>query len=250
MNGDLDDSDDDDEPPMNQSVKGNAVTEKNKSLFDAAIGGQQSPISKPVPAVHSPLRSPQPPTYSQQSEIVQPQPRPAPGQRSAGAVLRVELPPPAMPIPRAPIPAFVQPPPSPVGSLNPHPLNAPSTPITPVFARPSFQEKRDVKFQDNAILRGNSEETLLARGTQKGEDFWRRFSIVAKEAPKQEKRCAVLEIPTFEAECFDSHWLKNHQGGYKRMNWCVWAISIALLAVIGGAVGIGPYTPISTLGKF
>jgi len=192
MNGDLDDSDDD-EPPMNQPVKGNAVAEKNKTLFDAAIGGQrQSPISKPAPAVHSPSRSPQPPTHLQQREIVQPQPRPAPGQRPAAAVLRVELPPPAMPIPRAPIPAFVQQPPSPVGSLNPHPLNAPSTPITPVFARPSFQEKRDVKFKDGVILRGDSEETLLARGTQKGEDFWRRFSFVAKEAPRQEKRCAFF----------------------------------------------------------
>lgn len=201
MNGSLDDdSDDDDEPPMNQPVKGNAVAEKNKSLFDAAIGGQQqSPISKPAAAVHSPLRSPQPPAYSQQREIAQPQPRPAPGQRPAATVLRVELPPPAMPIPRAPIPAFVQSPPSPVGSLNPHPLNAPSTPITPVFARPSFQENRDVKFQDKAILRGNSEETLLARGTQKGEDFWRRFSIVAKENPKAGKRWAVLEIATFDS---------------------------------------------------
>jgi len=198
MNGNLDDSDDD-EPTMRRPVKGNAAVEKNKALFDAATGGhQQSHISKPVPAVHSPLRIQQLPTHSQQREIVQPQPRLAPGQRPTAAVLRVELPPPAMPIPRAPIPAFIQPPPSPAGSLNPHPLNAPSTPITPVFARPSFQEKRDVKFKDDAILRGNSEETLLARGTQKGEDFWRRFSFVAKEAPRQQKRCASLEIATFD----------------------------------------------------
>jgi len=130
-----------------------------------------------------------------------------------------------MPIPRAPIPAFIQPPPSPAGTLNPHPLNAPSTPITPVFARPSFQGERDVKFKDGAILRGNSEETLIARGTQKGEQFWNRFSFVAKEAPKQEK----------------SHWLKSHQGGYRRMNCCVWIISIVLLSVIGGASGLGWY---------
>jgi len=42
--------------------------------------------------------------------------------------------------------------------MNPHPLNAPSTPIAPVFARPSFQEKRDVKFKDDVILRGDSGE--------------------------------------------------------------------------------------------
>jgi hypothetical protein len=203
MNGDLDDSDDEG-PPMDQPVKGNAVAEKNKALFDAATGGQQqSLISKPAPAAHAPSRSPlpssQPPMYSQQHEIAQPQPRPAPGQHPIAAALRVDVPSPAMPIPRAPIPAFMQAPPSPSGTLNPHPLNAPSTPITPVFARPSFQEKRDVKFNDDAILRGDSEETLLARGTQKGEDFWRRFSIVAKEAPKQDKRCAVSEIATFDS---------------------------------------------------
>jgi len=49
--------------------------------------------------------------------------------------------------------------------------------------------------------------------------------MVAKEAPKQEK----------------SSWLKSHQGGYKRMNCCVWTISIILLASIGGAIGIGWY---------
>lgn len=197
MNGSLDDSDED-EPYMKQPVKGNPVADKNKALFDAATGSQDIP--KPAPAVHSPLRVQQPPMPSQQREIAHPQPRPAPGQRPPAPVLRVELPQPAMPIPRAPIPAFIQPPPSPAaGSMIPHPLNAPSTPIAPVFARPSFQEKRDVKFKEDAILRGNSEETLLARGTQKGEDFWRRFSMVAKEAPKQEKRCADLEIATFES---------------------------------------------------
>ena len=191
MNGSLEDSDED-EPYIKQPVKGSVVAEKNKALFNAATGTRQ--ISKPTPAVHSPLRPLQPATPLQQRVIAQPQPHPAPGQRPAAPVLRVELPTPAMPIPRAPIPAFIQPPPSPAaGSMIPHPLNAPSTPIAPVFARPSFQEKRDVKFKEDAILRGNSEETLLARGTQKGEDFWRRFSMVAKEAPKQEKRCAALE---------------------------------------------------------
>ncbi len=197
MNGSLEDSDED-EPFMKQPVKGNVVAEKNKALFNAATGSRQ--ISKPAPALHSPLRPLQPPMPLQQREIAQPQPRPAPGRRPAAPVLRVELPTPAMPIPRAPIPAFIQPPASPAASsMIPHPLNAPSTPIAPVFARPSFQEKRDVKFKDDAILRGNSEETLLARGTQKGEDFWRRFSMVAKEAPKQERRCAALEIATFES---------------------------------------------------
>jgi hypothetical protein len=94
-----------------------------------------------------------------------------------------------MPIPRAPIPAFMpSPSPSPSPSLNPHPLNAPSTPITPIFARPSFQEERKVVFSDGAIMRGNSEETLLPRNTQKGEEFWRRFSYFAKEEPKAKTR--------------------------------------------------------------
>lgn len=62
------------------------------------------------------------------------------------------------------------------------PLPPPQTPITPIFARPR-KASNTVKFDEKGeILRGNSEETLLPRGTGgKGDEFWRRFSMVAKE---------------------------------------------------------------------
>ncbi|KAG8745319.1 hypothetical protein FRC10_008336 [Ceratobasidium sp. 414] len=65
--------------------------------------------------------------------------------------------------------------------LHPHPLQAPSTPITPVFAAPPRTVNFDEKNFNTPILRGNKEETLLARRGEKGDDFWRRFSMVAKQ---------------------------------------------------------------------
>lgn len=67
----------------------------------------------------------------------------------------------------------------------PHPLHPPMTPISPAFARPS---KRDVKFStQQPILRGEKEETLLPKRGQQGDDFWRRFSMVAKEESKGQR---------------------------------------------------------------
>lgn len=63
----------------------------------------------------------------------------------------------------------------------PHPLQPPITPITPVFARPnkvtSFQ-------QEQPIMRGKTEDTVLPSRGQKGDDFWRRFSMVIHEQEK------------------------------------------------------------------
>jgi hypothetical protein len=66
----------------------------------------------------------------------------------------------------------------------PHPLQPPMTPITPVFARPSKSPApSDVQFSE-AIIRGNSEDNLLPKRGERGDDFWRRFSMVAKEEKK------------------------------------------------------------------
>lgn len=68
----------------------------------------------------------------------------------------------------------------------PHPLQPPMTPISPIFARPSKSPApRDVKFSAQPILRGDKEETLLPKRGQRGDDFWRRFSMVAKEEKSQ-----------------------------------------------------------------
>ena len=180
MNGGLDDSDDEDHPPVRAPAKMNAPA-KSSNLNPAAAAPrsilQTQPLARPAPAAA-------PGTATRQGSYEQTQRTGV--QRPAAAQLRVDVPPPEMP--RAPMPAFMNSP-SPSPSLNPHPLNAPSTPITPVFARPSFQgSERKVDFAKDAIMRGNSEETLLPRNTPKGQEFWRRFSVVAKEDPKRKKR--------------------------------------------------------------
>lgn len=219
MAGDMDDSDDDDQPSARKTqgaspAKNNAPakssnlrpspSEKPRVSNDTQRGApyaQGQPVARPqVAATAGPPAanrqgSHDRPQYQQQPPMAHPVPRQTTGvQRPAAAALRVDVPQPAMPIPRAPIPAFMQSPsPSPSPSFIPHPLNAPSTPITPVFARPSFQgsvSDRKVEFavKEGSILRGNSEETLLPRNTPKGDEFWRRFSFIAKEEPKRKKR--------------------------------------------------------------
>jgi len=113
-------------------------------------------------------------------------------------------------------------------AMTPHPLQAPKTPISPVFARPALSavQRPGVKFSDDAILRGNSEETLLSRSTPKGADFWRRFSMVVKEE----------DHPTKAGH--RSSWLAKHETRASRMRGCVWVVSIALLLAIGGVAAL------------
>ena len=78
----------------------------------------------------------------------------------------------------------------------PHPLQPPMTPITAAFIRPAKAVGGvvNVSFADageegkatprKPIMRGNSEETLLPGRGEKGDDFWRRFSMVVKEETK------------------------------------------------------------------
>ena len=84
---------------------------------------------------------------------------------------------------RPPSPA---PPPQPISvPSTPHPLPPTMTPIQPVFARP---EKTAVKFNTEPIMRGDSEGTLIPRRGDKGDDFWRRFSMIAKEESSHKER--------------------------------------------------------------
>lgn len=92
------------------------------------------------------------------------------------------------------------PPPAPISvPSTPHPLQPPMTPIMPVFARPSMS--RDVQFADSRpILRSDKEETLLPKRGERGDDFWRRFSMVAKEEnskPQAQKlRYLIMAYPS------------------------------------------------------
>lgn len=238
MNGGLDDSDDEDAPPARAQPRANAPAKSSNlnpgsqrpNNGDAPRGILQTqPLARPAPAAapgaatrQGSYDRPQYPQNGQQQQGAGGSQRTG-VQRPAAAQLRVDVPPPGMP--RAPMPAFMHSP-SPSPSLNPHPLNAPSTPITPVFARPSFQEpERKVEFAKDAIMRGNSEETLLPRNTPKGEEFWRRFSVVAKEDPKRKK----------------SKWLSSTMGNSRSMTRWIWCISIFLLLAIGAGIGFGWY---------
>lgn len=71
---------------------------------------------------------------------------------------------------------------------SPHPLQAPLTPIQPAFARPRPPKNADVTFKDGNIMRSDKEASELAKRGEKGDDFWRRFSMVVKdEGTKREK---------------------------------------------------------------
>ena len=100
------------------------------------------------------------------------------------------------PQPRSPqYPMPVSPSPS-----TPHPLHPSVTPITPAFIRPSKspalqnEGAANVKFTEGKaiprkpIIRGDSEETLLPGRGEKGDDFWRRFSMVAKNGNERKER--------------------------------------------------------------
>ncbi|KAF8526119.1 hypothetical protein JB92DRAFT_3108487 [Gautieria morchelliformis] len=107
----------------------------------------------------------------------------------------------------------------------PQPLPPPQSPIMPVFARPR-KDNNMVKFEEKGeILRGNSEETLLPRGIGgKGDDFWRRFSMVAKEEAKSGSK--------------KSAWLRKTESGSTRLSTWVWIVGILFLLAIGGGIGV------------
>ncbi|KAI1794812.1 hypothetical protein LXA43DRAFT_994387 [Ganoderma leucocontextum] len=109
----------------------------------------------------------------------------------------------------------------------PHPLQPPMVPIAPIFARPSTATSRDVKFDTTPIMRGESEDTVLRPRGARGDDFWRRFSMVAKED---------LATPSGQKQ---SMWLRKTQNGTSRMSRWVWFIGMVLLIIIAGAIGLG-----------
>ncbi|KAG8214644.1 hypothetical protein J3R82DRAFT_9722 [Butyriboletus roseoflavus] len=125
--------------------------------------------------------------------------------------------------PRMPPPIYQTAVPKPSVPSMPHPLQPPMTPITPVFARPSKSPgPADVKFSEG-IMRGNSEDNLLPKRGERGDDFWRRFSMVAKEEKKP------------------SSWLTKTQNGTSRLSRWVWTIGMALFICAGIGIGLWYY---------
>jgi hypothetical protein len=228
MTGGMDDSDDEDDrrapaprskaSPI-QAPAPVARSEKQMPSPQQQRPPQGGPQGRP-PMQQGPPGAGGPPGYDQHPNTRQ-------ATRGPPTELRVQIPQP-QPI-HAPAPAFMAPPSPSPSMLTPHPLDHPTTPITPVFARPSMDTSREnVKFQE-PILRGNSEDRLIPRGGPQKDDFWRRFSMVAKDearkAPKEKQ----------------SNFLKDYEGGNKRKKRIVWFVAIVLLLCIGGAVGLGWY---------
>ena len=179
----------------------------------------QVPSSEPSATVQVPskVHDPLPPSLRSAPNHHVPQPiaAPRPGYAAPIAALnlaRVEpsaTPVGRMPNPNSPLPQMNNPYPQPRSQYpmpvspapsTPHPLHPSVTPITPAFIRPSKSPALrnegaiNVKFTEGQatprkpIMRGNSEETLLPGRGEKGDDFWRRFSMVAKEGSERKER--------------------------------------------------------------
>jgi hypothetical protein len=167
--------------------------------------------SEPVPAVPAiPLMAPKPGYAAQVSALELSRPMQAhspPNQRDHNPQMG-QIPGRGMPM-ATPYGAQMSPSPRlpfmpPTMPSTPHPLLPPPTPIQPAFARPP---KADIKFAEGpAIMRGKTEETLLPKRGEKGDDFWRRFSMVVKEETnnKYQKRFVSLASLVYFGFCFFS----------------------------------------------
>ncbi|KAF8727728.1 hypothetical protein AX14_007077 [Amanita brunnescens Koide BX004] len=100
--------------------------------------------------------------------------------------------------------------PSPSHPPSPHPLQPPITPIMPVFARPA--KPTGVTIDEKPQVTRTERAVLPSRG-EKGDDFWKRFSMVAKE-PSARK---------------ESNWLRQTRSGYSRLSRWIWCFGTMIL---------------------
>ncbi|KAF7329813.1 hypothetical protein MKEN_00244700 [Mycena kentingensis (nom. inval.)] len=265
MNGGMDadsDSDNDDDDMLRSRMASSPKAPISKqAALAAAIGASPKAAAFAAPERHE---TP-PPQYQQKRQQQQPEPAPARTPTSPPPGPQIAAPRPGY---AAPIAALNQmgnnvarpaptaapagrnnnpnglriavngnAPPSPLGTTpsptgSPHPLQAPVTPITPIFARPQRTATMDsagsVAFSETKglIMRGDGEETLIPRGRgEKGDQFWRRFSMVAKDP--QEKG--------------PSQWLKKNEGGARSHKRWIWIIGVILVVLAAGGIGLGVY---------
>ncbi|KIJ06074.1 hypothetical protein PAXINDRAFT_20714 [Paxillus involutus ATCC 200175] len=216
MSGTLDDDNDAQYPPQKH---GEAALMHPTAPQQA----QAIPLAAPRPGYPAPvanLKIPSPsPSASPEAQRLEP-----PQMGQVPQALRVTRPQADLGAPRMPPPIYQTATPRPSVPSTPHPLQPPMTPITPVFARPSKSPApSDVKFTSDVIMRGNSEDNLLPKRGEHGDDFWRRFSMVAKEEKKP------------------SSWLTKTQNGSSRLSRWVWFIGVVLFICIGVGSGVGWY---------
>lgn len=165
MNGGIDSDDEDDDGP-NRSPHSN----KHSALAAATNPQTQStiPLSSPRPGYPVPIAAL---NLSRPSPAVTPDAQIQIPQALQPHMAQV---PQALRTGRSPIPAPPASPrrfASPLVPSSPHPSDAPITPITPAFLRP-LKTPDTVKFEDaEPIIRGNSEDHLIPKRGEKGDDF-------------------------------------------------------------------------------
>lgn len=142
------------------------------------------PLAAPRPGYPAPVANLKLPSPSPSTSPNGQSPEP-PQMGQVPQTLRITRPQADAGAPRMPQPIYQTSSPRPSVPSSPHPLQPPMTPITPVFARPSKSPAPEVKYSETTgIIRGNSEDNLLPKRGERGDDFWRRFSMVAKEEKK------------------------------------------------------------------
>jgi len=176
------------------------------------------PLAAPRPGYPAPVANLKLPSLSPSTSPNGQSPEP-PQMGQVPQALRITRPQAEAGAPRMPQPIYQTASPRPSVPSAPHPLQPPITPITPVFVRPSKSPAPEVKYSE-AIIRGNSEDNLLPKRGERGDDFWRRFSMVAKEEKKP------------------SSWLIKTQGGNSRLSRWVWVIGMLLLIGVGAGIGL------------
>lgn len=233
----------------------------SQAQLDSSPRYPPTPNSQPVPNNVPPrtmARSPMPAPVPQHAPTSVARPMPAFMKPNSPA------PPPSSPggVPSSPAPPYPgMSPNSPMlAPMRPMEL-PPSTPITPLFAAPPTPDpsKGKVSFKDDMappIIRGGSEDTLLSRSPREkgygseghgsdesyastvgkgprpqrndGDDFWRRFSMVAHLAEDKKSTRS-------------SGWLAKTEARSKSYSRWVWVLGLFLLLCAGGGIGYGVY---------
>ena len=235
LNGDMDDDDDSDDEtlavhadPKVPYAKSDAIEKvplppPSAHFPTVQIVAPKPGYAAPVSALTDTLTSPDSETPSEHNSIPMPSPITAPPPiRQMPATLRAGpgnmglsvpsnrtgLPPPTVP-------------------STPHPLLPPSTPIVPAFARPPpTSQKPDVKFSDAAIMRGKNEEMLLPKRGEKGDDFWRRFSMVVKVEDSKRHQTRSVNLDFAKKMYFFIHLLaslRRSVPGSRKLNQAILA---------------------------
>lgn len=214
--------------------------------YDGTRGGHPAPANVAQTAPQQmpvPLVAPKPGYAAPIAALNMSQPETLDAPRFPPGINSVRTHPSGHAAPRMP-PAVARQPPPPAAPISvpstPHPLPPTMSPILPVFARPAKpSEPRDVKWGPEPILRGNSEEKLIPRRGERGDDFWRRFSMVAREesrkpySQKQRYDCsrAIVTTVTNVHIALFSAWLRKTQGGANRLSIWVWIVGLIIFSV-------------------